>query len=537
MIRAYCGVPQECTEEQAQKFSPLLEKIGIKIVFMHNECCLSTTLEKSAEEIDILEVRHPTGSNCPLQPNCLYSYMPLEGTPNPIRHPVIKLLEEKPKKLQSAKAIPITVFINCSLPQEKDYVDLPASISVYKDIIFLDEITRKEVGWYNRIANIVWFSDIFHFLENTATQLPVVVNSIIEYKRYGRVQEVLTVGADPEFEIIDENEEFVEANRLFGDMNNEIGFDGHAATGEFRPKPDRSPLGLTRNIKRLVRRLNSMQCMGGSKVWVGGGVHVTTGGHIHFGMKGLNKEVQDMLYDLVAEPVLAFQSSMRKKNEVGNWQRESGGTLRDQPHGCEWRPLPSFIVNEAITSAVLCTAYAIVKSWKFHKYTRKSAPATKEDFYKIPLYGAYKTQIDEFIHYFITKEEKIALYKKDIFAAWDVKRIQKDFTVSIFTQSEWLSNYFTPVNAKLKRSVKLEIRFNGDMISTFGISKEYLEELVTFSNDHYLPHMVINEKLPKGQNRYLICLPTMWYHMTGKTKFCEDFKNILKNIILKLGGK
>ena len=530
MIRAFCGVPQECTEEQAQKFNTILEKIGIKMVFMHSECCLSTTLEKSAEEIDALEARHPASNNLPLQPNCFYSYMPLDGTPNPTRHPIIKLLEEKPKKGKSH-----TIFLNCSLPQEKDYKDLP--ITVYKDLTFVDEVSRKEVGWYNKKTNIIWMSDTFHFLENTAARLPIIVNAIQEYRRYGKVQEVLTIGADPEFEIINDNDEFVEASYLFGEMNDEIGFDGHSATGELRPKPDRSPLGLTRNIKRLVRRLNSMQCMSGSKVWVGGGVNVTTGGHIHFGMKGLNEEAKNILYDLVAEPVLAFQSTIRKKNETGNWARGSGGNLRDQPHGCEWRPLPSFIVSEAITAAVLSTAYAIVKSWKFYNYMRKTGTAVKEDFYKIPLYGAYKTQIDTFIKYFITKEEKVVFLKKDIFKEWDVKRIQKDYTVDIFTQAVWLSNYFTPVNVKLKHPVKLEIRFNGDTISTFGMDKAILSELVQFSYDHYLPGIVVNEKLPKGQSKYLICLPQMWYHMTGKTKFCEDFKRILKNIILRLGGK
>jgi len=277
--------------------------------------------------------------------------------------------------------------------------------------------------------------------------------------------------------------------------------------------------------------------MNGSKVWVGGGVNVTTGGHIHFGMKGLNEEAKNILYDLVAEPVLAFQSAMRKKNEQRNWLRGADDNLRDQPHGCEWRPLPSFIVSESITAAVLSTAYAIVKSWKFHGYTRKTGMVTKEDFYKIPLYGAYKTQIDEFISYFITKAEKVSLYKKDIFKEWNVGGFHKTYTVDIFTQATWLSNYFTPVNAKLKKSVKLEIRFNGDLISTFGISSTYLSDLGKFSDDHFLPEMVINEKLPKGQSRYLICLPVMWYHMTGKTKFCEDFKEILKGIILKLGGK
>jgi hypothetical protein len=532
MIRYFCGITAECTDEKAQRFNPTLESIGIKMVFMHSESCLSTTLEKSVEDIELAEERHPAGNNLPLQPNCFYSYMPLTGEPNPARHPVIKLLEQAPKR---KRANPIVVFINCPLNQERDYQDLPFNVS--KDVIFKDELSGKEVGWYNQKTNIIWASDLFHNLENTATRLPKMVNAIREYNTYGRVQEVLTVGADPEFEIISSDDGFVEASSLFGEMNAEIGYDGHSATGEFRPQPHRSPLGLTRNIKRLVRKLNSMQCMSGSKVWVGGGINVTTGGHIHFGLKGMNEEAKSMLYDLVAEPVLAFQSAVRKKNEVSNWGKGSSGNLRDQPHGCEWRPLPSFIVNEEITAAILCTSYAIVKSWKFYNYTRKTGPVTVGDFAQIPLYGAYKAQIDTFIKYFITKEAKVIFNKKNIFKEWNVESFHKITTVDIITPASWLSDYFTSLNVDLPNPVKIEIIFSGDIISTYGIATDYLPDLIRFGEKHYLPPTLRNEGTLSTKAKYAICLPALWYHMTGTTQFCEDFKSVLKNLIIKLGGK
>lgn len=530
MIRAWCGVPTECVESQAQQFNSLLSKIGIKFVFMHSECCLSTTLERSAEEIDTLERTHPGSNNFPLQPNSLYSYTPLTGTPSSTRHPVIKILEEKPKKTK-----PQTVYLSLSLSQEKDYKDLP--LTVFKDITFLEEISNKEVGWYNQKANIVWVSDIFHFLDDTPNILSKIIDTIIEYKRYGKVQDILTIGTDPEFEIIGENDDFVEAHKIFGEKGGEIGHDDNSSTGELRPKPDKSPLGLTRNIKRLVRKLHGLRSLSGSKVWVGGGINVTTGGHIHFGIKGLSSEAKDMLYDMVAEPVLVFQSEKRRGNEQGNWTKAGGSILRDQPHGCEWRPLPSFIVNEEVTASILSTAYAILKSWRYYGYKRKEEAITVEDYRKIPLYSAYKVQIDNFIKLFVEKKEKVVLQKKDIFSEWKIDKIRKEWTVDIITQADWLNNYFTPVNVKLKKPVKLEIRFTGNVISTFGLKKEYLEGLEKFAEEHYLPPIVINEAQPKGQTRHLICLPDAWYHMTGKTTFCNNFKGILKNLILMLGGK
>jgi hypothetical protein len=535
MVRFYCGVPEECTEEQGQQFNSLLEKIGMKIVFTHSECCLSTVLERTAEEIDVLEQRNPTGSNFPLQPNCVYSYMPLEGTPSATRHPLVKLLERQPKKVRKDGN---KVFLNCTLPQEKDYKDLP--ISVYKDILFIDEASKKEVGWYNRNVNILWMSDIFHFLANTKGILQTIVESIQEYIRYGRLPEILTIGADPEFEVVDAGDHFVEAHSLFGDTGctQEIGYDGHSSTGELRPKPDRSPLGLTRNIKRLIRRLNGMRCMNDNKVWVGGGIHVTTGGHIHFGIRGVTPELKDLLYDMVASPVLAFQSERRKTGEQANWQKGSGGVLRDQPHGCEWRPLPSFIVNEEITACILSTAYAIVKSWKFHNYKAETGSRILvEDYRKIPLYSAYKTQIETFIKLFVKKEEDVNLQQANIFEEWKIEKIKKEYTVDIISQAEWLQNYFTPVNAKLKKNVKMEIRFNGDALVTFGLKAKDTEGLRAFADSHFLPEMQVNEKLPSGQTKPVICLPAAWFHMTGKTKFCEDFKVVLKNLILTLGGQ
>ena len=537
MIRAWCCAPEECTEADVKKhFNAMLDKIGIKMVFAHSECMLPTTLSQSADEIDEAEQLHPTGNNFPLQPDSFYSYTPLVGTPSKTRHPIIPLLEKKPTKIN-----PIVISIPCSLPSEKDYKDLP--IEVYKHLIFHDEVSDKEIGWYNRTTNIIWMSDVLHCVENSKKILPAIVNPIIEYNRYGRINEMLTIGADPEFEIISEHGDFIEANRLFGNAGQEstgqeIGCDGVASTGEIRPKPSTNPLGLTRNIKRLVRQINSMQCMSGNKIWVGGGVNVTTGGHIHLGMQNMSPQLRETLYELVAEPVLIFQSDRRKQGEQGNWTKGASGNVREQPHGCEWRPLPSFIINEEITAAVLSTVYAIAKSYKFKEYRRsRVGKAIPADYVEIPLYPVFKQQIDKFVETFVELKDKFTFQKKDIFTEWGVPRIRKDFTVDIMTQCDWLSEYFTPVNVNLKRPVKLEIRFTGDGISTFGIGAEKLEDLKQFAEKHYLPTIAVNEKLPKGQDRPLICLPQPWYFMTGRTLFCEDFKIILKNIILQLGRK
>lgn len=276
--------------------------------------------------------------------------------------------------------------------------------------------------------------------------------------------------------------------------------------------------------------------MGDHKVWVGGGINVTTGGHIHFGMKGATPDLKDLLYDMVAAPVLEFQSERRKSNEGCNWQKGQSGNFREQPHGLEWRPLPSFIVSEEVTAAVLSTAYAIAKSWKYHGYTNTERPITVGHYYKIPLYGAFKSQIDTFIKMFVTKEEKITLNKKDIFSEWRTERVKKVYTVDIISQADWVQQYFAPLNVKLKKPVKLEIRFNGDTISVFGIKTKDVEKLIDFADRHYLPQVSVTEKLPKGQLRPVINLPSSWYHMTGKSKFCEDFRLILKDVVLSLGG-
>lgn len=533
MIKYYCGVPEECTEEGARVFNRELEKLGINLVFMHVECIMQTTLEKSVEDIMDAEATHPTSNNFPLQPNCFYSFTPLEGTPTPARHPIVRVLTARPKKGYKG---PNVAFLNCSLPQEKDYKDLP--FEVFKDITFLDESTRKEVGWYNSKANILWMADVFHYIDNAKNIISSIVDNVVEYTRYGRLPEVLTIGADPEFEVVDSNDHFIEAHTLFGEggSQTEIGYDGHSPTGELRPKPDKSPLGLTRNIKRLIRKLNGMRVMGDNAVWVGGGVNVTTGGHIHFGMRGTTPELKELLYDMVAEPILVFQTDRRRNTEGTNWQKGQSGNMRDQPHGCEWRPLPSFIVNERTTAAVLSTTYAIAKSWKFHNYALTTRPITVEDYRKIPLYSAYKDQIETFIKLFVTKEEKVVLSKKDIFSEWQLEKIQKKYTVDILSQADWIQNYFTPLNAKLKKPVKIEIRFSGDCITTFGIKAKDIEDLKAFAEMHFLPAVVVTEKLPKGQGRPVICLPSSWYHMTGREKFCEDFKTVLKNVILTLGG-
>lgn len=565
MFRAYCGEPKECKEEDLKRWSKLFESIDMNIVFVHTEVKPTAYLEVTADTIDTMELKNPTATNQPLQKNSFYSYTPMEKVAGSDKLPIMELLRKASPMGKQFK-----VLIPLALPQQKDCAEFPKEDTIVKDILFIEENSQKEVGWYNFNANILWIGDVFHFLDHVKNILPEIITPIEEVRGTGRITDNLSIGADPEFEIIDDTNKLVGAQYVLPKRDGEIGCDGHADTGEFRPKPGRNPLILSRNIKRLVRKLNSMPGVRGNQVWAGGGVKVTTGGHIHFGMKNMSENVKDALYDLVAAPILKYQSNFRNEHQGRTIQKGGDDAVRQQPHGMEWRVLPSFVINEDITTAVLCTTYAIVKSIKFHDYKYKvpsTAAPTREDFEKIPLYHVYKEWIDRFISLFLERgvmKDGKKFFKRNILEEWKCPKLRTDFTVAIFSDEQWVIDYFKPVNVSLNKTVKLSIRFSGDRIYCEGIPDDGLNMLGRFSDKHYLPDVNYPGRIsqegiaPQPQDpmedeeeepalnrdvrgttpkkpKALISLPQAWRKANKKIELCKELKTIVQSIIIQLG--
>jgi len=189
-----------------------------------------------------------------------------------------------------------------------------------------------------------------------------------------------TFGADPEFEVYDEDGKFIPAEDLcdrftsekhkflklgFGNVDthrSQVGMDGGGESIELRPRPANTPEGIVKNIKKLMKKLDNNGIEISSE-----GNNTPLGGHIHMGFKSKNhiyREKYDKRYSrdnhnmwddyecneyLKLSRVLDFY--LGKVSLLGNGSNrdESGygnlGDVRKNQHGLEYRTPPVAIFN------------------------------------------------------------------------------------------------------------------------------------------------------------------------------------------------
>lgn len=179
----------------------------------------------------------------------------------------------------------------------------------------------------------------------------------------------ITLGADPEFEVVDQYGNFAPANRfLRGGTRATVGTDGRSDTGELRPGPG-TPEGVTATIKRLLKRVKKA-IPENWDIRAGAGVVAPLGGHIHVGGLGHNarRDFLEALDIFIAEPLNA------KSN--GSLRASYGrlGITRPQPHGFEYRSPCSWLAHPDLTLGALTItnvlARAVATSGKIVPHSR-----------------------------------------------------------------------------------------------------------------------------------------------------------------------
>ena len=151
----------------------------------------------------------------------------------------------------------------------------------------------------------------------------------------------VTLGADPEFELIIAGRVESAASILLGDAIHlpwgSIGVDGAGWPLELRPDPSTSARGLVHNVARLLGAVPQM--LGGLPSTVGEAYAI--GGHVHLGLtnapvdervlvRTLDEAIGDILYNLSPESRIEAGYGRRK-----DW--------RIQPWGIEYRTPPAAI--------------------------------------------------------------------------------------------------------------------------------------------------------------------------------------------------
>ena len=445
------------------KLKKLFYKCGFNMLVPHvfvdaaknwGECTKDFILNAPEEEM-----KRP-----PLQRNTIYFYCGLSEFKDGVL-----IIKDLKREYKDAKTFTIT------LPDMGYYETYynPLPFEVQKNLIF--KLGGKEVGWYNKATNILWISDIGYTKATAIDNIKEVLTQVAQYKTKGEIAILpnLTIGADPEFEIFDSvTKTFIPANQIFQDdprgNPREIGHDGHPETGEIRPQYADNPIKLATNIKRTVKKMIAQLANNNPQLDAncGGGLNEMLGGHIHFNIpiSGDMTEVKHILYDLIGCHVRDCMSNDSARKEHNHYMhRDADDSIRkaDKYTGFEWRLLPSFILNEEICRAVLCTTWCVIKEiygggLKKNAYRKDE---TEEILKSLALYPYYKKYIDKFVELFIAS--RTSMEGKSLKESWKVN--PRVATLRINTDIDWVRKYFVPVNLKLVKPVRIGI-FRGDAL-------------------------------------------------------------------------
>lgn len=201
------------------------------------------------------------------------------------------------------------------------------------------------IGEFDPVRKILLLSDITHKSGNEII-LSKMLNlleqmGLIEERKVEKKKPLITLGADPEVEYINDDGDVVNCSecgiedKVFtlegSSTTGRIGHDGSGFQRELRPVPAKTPEEMVKNIRDLIEA-------GKDEVWSLRGEESALGGHIHVGGVDVSRDFGKIL-DHLFTPMFELNSDRRKSSRYGKPGSED--SIRDQKWGVEWRTPPS----------------------------------------------------------------------------------------------------------------------------------------------------------------------------------------------------
>ena len=235
----------------------------------------------------------------------------------------------------------------------------------------------------------------------------------------------ITMGADPEFEVITPGREFDPAHRHFRE-HEQIGTDSRSDTGELRPRPG-TPERVTRNLGTLLRRVAST-LPDGWNIRAGAGLRVPLGGHIHFGgsvTRNPSAQLLSALDRFVGIPLNAKSNNSQR----GSYALPS--QWRSQPHGWEYRTPCSWLAHPDLAQGALTIAHKLVGL----NDGQLDALQTREDLFSIM---GNRRPVAERFYQLLDETPRLELV--NVFAAWMGERYTHSAPIDPQTYEVRVSN-------------------------------------------------------------------------------------------------
>lgn len=360
-----------------------------------------------------------------------------------------------------------TIYLNTNKEIRKIFYDISGLNKTHDDSIQYDvieiQVNNRLAGYYLTDINTLLLSDWTHGDSEVIVFKDIweQLVSKLNLRPIGNTERIrpiskITVGCDPEFELLKDGEVINAEEEIDSDsMYSQIGLDGAGDQVEIRPKPG-SPIEVTQEIRKLVRKFyeNYKGFSLGST-----GDEYPLGGHIHVGIGfeyWVPEGLIELLDDFVGRPTIKLSGNAR-----GSYNKL--GQVRRQPHGFEYRSTPANVFqNPAIACIVMKLVKNLTKKYLSGEVLSYNDNPTKEDYIRIG--GITSSQARYFMKFCSNKQ-----LSNDISKDWKLKVIKESCMNPIVEiRDYWDSN----VARHLKQEIG-KIRVNRPIkVVLYGLSKE-----------------------------------------------------------------
>jgi hypothetical protein len=316
-------------------------------------------------------------------------------------------------------------------------------------------------------SNFEWFEPIWEKIIKILDISPKSFRPFVE----------ITIGSDPEFEYLDKelhvqnaSIEFQGPSRLKG----KIGTDGCSSTMEIRSNACRNELEFVDDISKTFRKLRT--CMMGVR-----GNRQALGAHIHFGLlkNGYSAKLPidinfiNLLDEYLGKKFINFSGKAR-----GDYKRLK--EYREQPHGIEYRSLPSAIFTDRkICKIIFKIAHRLAENF----YIKKKEIVLKPDRSDYLELGLKNKEIDAIESFEKTYKRR----KVNIIPYWTKQEKEKLINV------KFIGNFTNDFKDRITVGIEnTNVPFKTNIIF-YNLSKQNKMAGISFSADYVTSHDIISE--------------------------------------------
>lgn len=318
----------------------------------------------------------------------------------------------------------------------------------FDDLVAIQIRKRKRkpltlIGVYSPELKSLWLCDISHsrsvlesFLKDALPQLveKLGLKPLSSSERYRPVYDgPVTLGGDPEFEVINLDGDFVPAHEVISDPDRDspVGLDGASSTGELRPDPSPTPEGLVENLRQCLKALTEDYLLEGY-VFSLKGKHVPLGGHVHFGFEEelseqIIRRLCQALDDFVGIPLRGTNGSAR-----GSYDRLGAYELKRW--GFEYRTPPAtYLAHPEWARLVYKVAQGVVKTLLkegYLEYELEGGIPSKEAYLKIGL-----TEEEHQLFFQFIRSYRSLIKPPQVYKAWELTMPEK--RARVVTRDDW----------------------------------------------------------------------------------------------------